>query len=202
MANSDEDLRDMDEEVQMLFQCVVAATNVHHLFNANEWEEGGQQSVNPNIGVRDMLAWLKETPGMFKTMTNFTLPEFEELCTTVCPFITGNARSTGKPQILREHPPKLSPEQRLLNFIWYMKYDNVTTYDSYHWNWSASCVCDDAIFVASCVCEAIGSEIRWPDAQQRLRLERTLRQFQGCIGFIDGTLVEVRRPWQNPNHAR
>jgi hypothetical protein len=27
--SSDEDLRDMDEEVQMLFQCVVAATNVH-----------------------------------------------------------------------------------------------------------------------------------------------------------------------------
>jgi hypothetical protein len=40
--SSDEDLRDMDEEVWMLFQCVVAATNSHHLFNANEWEDGGQ----------------------------------------------------------------------------------------------------------------------------------------------------------------
>jgi hypothetical protein len=161
---SDEDLRDMDEEVRMLFQCVVAATNSHHLFNANEWEDGGQQLVNPNVGVRNLLAWLKETPSMFKTITNFTLPEFEELCTLVCSLIAGNARSTGEPQILRGRPPKLSPEQRLLNFIWYMKCDNVTTYDSYHWNWSASSVCDDAIFVASCVCEAIGNEITWPDA--------------------------------------
>jgi hypothetical protein len=60
--SSDEDLRDMDEEVQMLFQCMVEATNSYHLFNANEWEDGGQQSANPNVGVRDMLAWLKKNP--------------------------------------------------------------------------------------------------------------------------------------------
>jgi hypothetical protein len=106
---SDEDLRDMDEEVHMFFQYVVATTNSHHLFNINEWEDGGQQSVNPNVGVCDMLAWLKETPGMFKTMTNFTLPEFEELCTAVCPLIAGKTRSTSEPQILRGHPSKLSP---------------------------------------------------------------------------------------------
>ena len=161
----------------MLFQYVVLATNVHHLFNANKWEESGQQLVNPNFGVCDMLPWLKKTPGMFKTVTNFILPEFGKLCTMVCLFIAGNARSTSELQTLRERPPKLSLEERLLNFIWYMKCDSVTTYGLYHWNWLASCICDDAIFVASYVCEAIGSEIRWPDAQQRLRLGRTLRRF-------------------------
>ena len=83
-----------------------------------------------------------------------------------------------------------------------MKCDNVTTYDSYHWNWSANSVCDDAIFITSCVCEAISDEIRWPNPQERKRLERILRHFPGCIGFIDGTLVEIQRPWHNPNHAK
>jgi hypothetical protein len=46
----------MDEKKKMLFQCMVATTNLHHLFNANEWEDGDQQLVNPNVGVRDLLA--------------------------------------------------------------------------------------------------------------------------------------------------
>jgi hypothetical protein len=115
--DSDGDLREMDEEVRMIFQCVVAATNSYHLFNANEWLDGGAQSVNPNRGVRDLLGWLRETPSMFKTITNFTLQEFDELCRLVCPVIAGNARSTGGPQVRQGRRPKLSPEQRLLNFI-------------------------------------------------------------------------------------
>lgn len=95
--SSDDDLNTMDAEVRMIFQCVVTATNSYHLFNANEWEDGGQMSVNPNRGVRDLLSWLRETPPMFKTLTNFTMSEFDELCSLVCPVIAGNARSTGAP---------------------------------------------------------------------------------------------------------
>lgn len=35
-----------------------------------------------------------------------------------------------------------------------------------------------------------------------MELGQRLPQFEGCIGYIDGTLVEIRRPWQNENHAR
>jgi hypothetical protein len=83
-----------------------------------------------------------------------------KLCSLVCSLIVGNARSTNELQLLRGRPPKLSPEQRLLNFIWYIKCENIKTYDSYHYNWSASCVYDDAIFTTSCICEAIASEMR------------------------------------------
>ena len=95
--SSDEDLRDMDADIKMMFQSIVAAANAQHLFNNNESKDDGQQSVNTRIGLRDLLAWLKETPGMFKTITNITLSEFEELCSLVCPLIAGNARSTSEP---------------------------------------------------------------------------------------------------------
>jgi hypothetical protein len=69
---------------------------------------------------------------MFKIMTNFTVLGFEELYNLVYPLILINARFICELQLLREHPLKLSPKQRLLNFIWYMKNDDVTTYDSYY----------------------------------------------------------------------
>ena len=50
-----ENLTKIDEEVCMIFQCIVAAKNSYHLFNANEQLEGGVQSVNPNQGVHDLL---------------------------------------------------------------------------------------------------------------------------------------------------
>lgn len=54
---------------------------------------------------------------------------------------------------------ELTPEQCLLNFILYMKHDNVIYLDSMFWNWSRLVVCDDVIFVALCVNEAIANEI-------------------------------------------
>ena len=99
----------MDADIKMMFNSMVAVANAHHLFNNNEWEDDGQQFVNTRVGLRDLLAWLKETPGMFKTITNFTLPEFEELCSLVCPLIAGNARSTGESQIRGGRPSKMTP---------------------------------------------------------------------------------------------
>ena len=106
--SSDEDLEDMDVDIKMMFHSMVATANAHHLFNNNEWEDDGQQSVNMRVGLWDLLAWLKETPGMFKTITNFTLPEFEELRSLVCPLIARNARSTGEPQIREGRPSKMT----------------------------------------------------------------------------------------------
>ena len=187
--SSDEDLGDIDADIKMMFNSMVAATNTHHLFNNNKWEDDGQQSVNTRVGVRDLLAWLKETPGMFKTITNFTLPEFEELCSLVCPLIAENARSTSEPQIRGGRPSKMTPVQKLLNFIWYMKCDNVTTYDSYHWNWSANSICDDAIFIASCVCEAISDEIRWPNPQEKEK------DWEGLLDTFQIVLVSLMGHW-------
>ena len=69
--------------------------------------------------------------------------------------------------------------------------DNVISYDSFHWNWSQSCVCDDAIFAASRICNGIENAIQWPNAEKRVVASKTLLQSLDCISFIDGTLVEI-----------
>jgi hypothetical protein len=61
--------------------------------------------------------------------------------------------------IQKGHPSKLCLEQCLLEFILYMKHDNVYMYDIFLWNWSKGEICDDTIFIASCVNDAIGDEI-------------------------------------------
>lgn len=103
-------------------------------------------------------------------MTNFTVEEFVELYIFVVPTIESNAQSTRSRHVVSRHPSKLTPEQRLLNFIMYMKHDYVIYMDSMLWNWSRLVVCDDTIFVASFVNKAIASELQWPTVEERRAL--------------------------------
>jgi hypothetical protein len=68
------------------------------------------------------------------------------------------------------------------------------------WNWSKSPLCDDALFIASCINSALGNEIQWPTVEERVSLGTHLWEFPGCIGFIDDTLIEICKPWQNEAH--
>jgi hypothetical protein len=61
-----------------------------------------------------------------------------------------------------------------------MKHDNVTMHDAFMWNWSKSTLCDDALFIASCINNALTNEIRW------LMLEE-----KGCIGFATIKNIEM-----------
>lgn len=63
------------------------------------------------------------------------------------------------------------------------------------WNYSRTALADDVIFICSCINVACADEIKWPDAARRLELGARIPQFKGCIGFIDGTLVRIRRPF-------
>ena len=40
-------------------------------FHTNEWEHGGQDSVNPHEGICDVLESMRSIPGLFKVFTNF-----------------------------------------------------------------------------------------------------------------------------------
>ena len=153
-----------------------------------------QRYVDRSEGVRDQLTTLRRTPSLFKVLTNFTLEEFEELCCKVCHTIVINARSTGLQKKVSGRPSKLSPEQRVLHFILYLKHDNIVQLEAYGWNYASSSSCDDGIFVASCINEALKEELSWPDAARRRMLGQHLSDFKGCIGHIDGTLVQIRRP--------
>ncbi|XXQ39249.1 DDE superfamily endonuclease [Plasmodiophora brassicae] len=184
---------------------MAAIGNTDEFFNPYELDDNvnNQVYVDPDIGVRDELAYLLRRPSLFRATTNFTASEFEELCSLVCPVIELYARSTGEIRGAGGRPPKLSPEQRLLSFILHFKHDNNFVYDSGKWNWAKSSHCDDAIFVATCINEAIlDQEIYWPDEHERKMLGRTLPEMPGCIGNIDGTLVRIPRPHNNPEHGR
>jgi len=124
-------------------------------------EESGQ-SINPNVGVRDILTTMWATPCLFKSLTNFTLGKFEELAQLVVPTIITHARSTWEPHYTVGRPSKLAPKQRLLHSILLVKHDNVIKYDAFMWNWSKSAINDDTIFIASCINSAITNKIRWP----------------------------------------
>jgi len=80
----------------------------------------------------------------------------------VVPTIIGHARFTEEPHHIYERSSKLTLKQCLLNFILYIKHNNVTKYDAFLWIWSNSAINDDGIFITSCINSAISNEIRWP----------------------------------------
>ena len=73
--------------------------------------------MNPAEGVRDQLSQARATPAQFKSLTNFTLDDFEDLCLDVCPTIAMHARTTGELRVAGWRPYKLTPEQRILSFL-------------------------------------------------------------------------------------
>ena len=200
-ASTSSSSSDSDEEAALL-AIHLAMQNTYDLFHTNEWNHGGQDSVNPQEDVRDVLGSMRSTPGLFKVLTNFSIEEFDELCSILCPTIIANARSTGGLCILPGHPSKLTPEQRVLGFILYLKHDSTTAMPSFLWNWAKSSIIDDQIFIATSINWALRYEIKWPDELERQALASTIPALPGCIGFINGTLVKIRRPWKNPEHGK
>jgi hypothetical protein len=74
-------------------------------------------------------------------------------------------------------------------------------YDAIIWNWSKFALCDDALFITSYINHALSNEIRWSTSKERVRLGIHLCELPRCIRFIDGTLVEICKPWQNEVHC-
>jgi len=69
------------------------------MFNANELEEGLGHLMDSSVGVRDVFVIMQTTLGLFKTLTNFTLAEFDELALLVAPTIVFHAQSIGEHHI-------------------------------------------------------------------------------------------------------
>ena len=157
---------DSDEE-QALLTIQLAMQNTMEFIHSNEWEEGGQELVNPQEGVCDVLRSMMATLGLFKILTNFSIPEFVKLCNLVCPTIVAHARSTGAICVLLGRPSKLSPEQRLLGFLLYIKHDPTSSFPSFLWNWSKTSFTSDQVFIANCVSWALRNEIRWLNVMER-----------------------------------
>ncbi len=67
----------MDKEDMVIFHCMAILCNSHEFFTSHEIEEGVGQSVDPTVGVQDVLNTMRTTPNLFKTLTNFTLAKFD-----------------------------------------------------------------------------------------------------------------------------
>ncbi len=81
-----------------------------------------------------------------------------------------------------------------------MKHNNITIYDAFIWNWAKSSLCDDVIFIASCINHALVNEICWPSSFETVALGSQFCELSGCLGFIDETLVEIWKPWKGSKH--
>lgn len=93
----------------MFFQCGLVACNAQDLFNSHEMEEGSGQSMNPTIGVWDVLATIKAIPNLFKNLTNFTITKFQEFASLMVFTIISYVRSTCEGYFVTTRPSKLKP---------------------------------------------------------------------------------------------
>lgn len=111
--------------------------------------------------------------------------------------IINHAKSTSEVHRLSGRPCRWIPKQRLSNFILHLKHDNVTMHDAFMWNWSKASICDDALFISSCFNKAIIDEILWLTVKERVILVRGIQDFPSCIAFINGTLEQICKLWNN-----
>jgi hypothetical protein len=61
-------------------------------------------------------------------------------------------------------------------------------------------VSDDSLFVCSVINAVLVKEITWPDVDTRAVMANRIPEFRGGIGFIDGKLCKIRRPYLNRDH--
>jgi hypothetical protein len=62
-----------------MVQATIACVNTWEFFTPMQLEEGCAQFVDLNIGVQNVLMTMQAMPSFFKSLTNFSLIEFEEL---------------------------------------------------------------------------------------------------------------------------
>ena len=59
-------------------------------------------------------------------------------------------------------------------------------------------LCDDAMFIASCINGSIAHVISWPDEIERCSMGALNPHFLVCVGIIDDVLVDIFHHWNNP----
>jgi hypothetical protein len=109
-SSNGELLDEIDVEQQVVVQATITCVNTWEFFTPTELEEGGEQFVDLNIGVQDVLMTMWDTPSLFKSLTNFNMTEFEELAQLVVPTIIGHVRSIEEPHHISRQPLKLTPD--------------------------------------------------------------------------------------------
>lgn len=181
----------MDEHALAAQAVAVALT----MFEDNNVVAGGNHTVNPLLPKTERLVNLQTGhASMFRSMTGFTLTEWEQFSQQVCPVIERHARHSGRKKLCVGRRSKLTPAERLLLFVLYAKHNTGAQVQAIDWNYSRTSLNKDGVFIADAINVALHDEIQWPSAERRAALGRVLPDFPGCIGHIDGTLCKIKRP--------
>ncbi len=80
------------------------AANSKYLFISLQMEEGVNKFMDPIIGVHDVLGTMRITLTLFKTLTNFTVENFDELHSGIIPTIMAHVKSTSEYHVLNLFP--------------------------------------------------------------------------------------------------
>lgn len=72
---------------------------------------------------------MRDVPTLLKVLADFEVHKFDELASLVCPTICDNAYNMDIRRVMSGMPIKLTPKQHFLNFIMYLKHDNVISYE-------------------------------------------------------------------------
>lgn len=111
-SSSDEELfGELNNDHVLILEVALAANQTHYFFNANQLKEGGHVSINREVGVEDRPLSMQASPLMFKSLTSFTLDEFHDFCSSVCPTTISYVRTMGEVNTLAGCPYKFSLEQ-------------------------------------------------------------------------------------------
>lgn len=148
--------------------------------------------MNHNEGVMNILSCMCEVPPLFKIFTNFEVREKNDFDSLVCPIIRGNAHSTSVETVMSGRLIKSMHAQCLLNFIMYLNHDNVISFYSFQWNFACFTLCNDVIFIASCINNAFAHKISWPDEVERRRLLILNPHFWGVA--LESLMVFLSNP--------
>jgi hypothetical protein len=89
------------------------------------------------IWIWNVLAIIWTIPILFKNLTNFTLIGFEDLVSLMLPKIITHNRSTGWDSYYIKETIKINNHKHYcINFILFMKHENVIMCETFMWNWS------------------------------------------------------------------
>jgi len=105
----------LEDGLVLMHTIMRVCSSTFDFFNPNKLE-GGQGKINHECGVRDRLGSMRKLPHPFKTLANFIIEEFDELCILVVLVISTHTRSTRELFKFFDCLMKLSSQQQLFNF--------------------------------------------------------------------------------------
>jgi len=103
-SNTDEEMfHRIHKQHEIVFIVTIASVDTFKLFNANEFKPSVEQLMDQNVSVYNVFTIMQATPSLFKTLTNFSLLEFDELAILVVLTIQAHVKSMGKLTLWQGH---------------------------------------------------------------------------------------------------